>query len=110
MRFATAMPFRSRSSADATDDDDGRAATGNVSGARQPARGPETLMPLESAPEFPVGDPAVVFELLPFGRVHVMLDNRIAKSGAEHLRPAQRVSCRAEENTSELQSLTNIVC
>src|ERR1700722_5179183 len=47
------------------------------------------LIPFEPALQFPVGDAAVVFELLPLRRVDVMLDHRVAHRGAQHLRAAQ---------------------
>ena len=41
-------------------------------------------IPLEPAHQLPVGDAAVVFELLPLGGVHVVLDHVVAERLAQH--------------------------
>ena len=49
--------------------------------------------PLEPPRHLPVGDAAVVFGLLPPGRVHVMVDDIVAHRRAQHRRAIERGGC-----------------
>ena len=48
------------------------------------------LAPFESALQLPIGDPAVVFELLPFGGVNVVVDDALAEGFDQHFRFPER--------------------
>src|SRR5689334_9703586 len=62
-----------------------RATSRPSTGEIQTISGISVLVALEAAHQFPVGDAAVIFELLPFRGMHVVLDHGIAKRRAQHL-------------------------
>ena len=60
---------------------------------RQPRRRRSrlTLVPLEAPVQFPIRNAAIVFELLPARRVHIVLDHVVAEGLLQHLRLGQRL-------------------